>query len=397
VSQAIGGTEAPGAARVEGLTLFPERPDWDVQVMRLVAEAESGGSDVFECVRTAGRIRERGLTEPVWREEWQRLGRALARRAEEDLAAGPAGATSAVARLLRATNYLRTAEFFVPHGADLRRELFDETQATFRKAVPHLPVETTVIEVADGDATYEGYVFRGRGASEEAPGPGVVFLGGADSYAEELYSFGGRAMAERGMTVIVADTPGRGGTLRRHGIVSRPDYEVPAAKVVDALEKLPFVDPSRIGAVGLSLGGYYAPRLASADDRIRALVCWCACFDVLNDLYLYYPPIRSQLRWIVGAAGEDDALEKLAEFTLADVAAKITCPILISHGEQDDLMPASSARRLYESVSSDDRTIRIWKPGEGGALHCNYDNWADCFPFMFDWLAVRLGSAGRGR
>jgi len=123
---------------------------------------------------------------------------------------------------------------------------------------------------------------------------------------------------------------------------------------------------------------------------VKALVCSCVCFDVLEDLYRYYPPIQAQLRWIAGAADEEEAVATYSAFNLVEAAPRIQCPVLLTHGAEDSLMPASGAERLAEQVRSSEKVLRIWAPEEGGALHCNYDNWARCTPFMFDWLVERL-------
>ena len=47
---------------------------------------------------------------------------------------------------------------------------------------------------------------------------------------------------------------------------------MPGAAILDAVAALPGIDPDRIGLWGVSLGGYYAPRLASGDARVRACV-----------------------------------------------------------------------------------------------------------------------------
>jgi esterase/lipase len=365
------------------LPFFPSQPEWDVQTMRLAAQAAYGGSDVFEMLATARAIAARGPTEESWRRGWSELGYRL-------LASKDASPATVGERAARACGYLRTAEFFAPHDSGVRSELFDASRGAFRVAIPTLPVQVDVIEVPDDGASYDGYVFHRRGGPKGAPGPGVVFLGGADSYAEELFFFGGLALAERGITVLVADTPGRGSTLRHKGVVSRPDYEVPAARLVDALAALESVDEARMGVVGLSLGGYYAPRLAAFDHRLKACLCWCACFDVLDDVYLHYPPIQPQLRWIVGADSDQEARDLLRPFNLEAVAAQIRCPLLISHGNADEIMRPQGARRLYDSVSSEDKQLRVWTTAEGGAGHCNYDKWAGCVPLMFDWLFDRL-------
>jgi alpha-beta hydrolase superfamily lysophospholipase len=365
---------------------LPEVPEWDVQVLRLAGQAMYGGADVFECLETTRAIREAGGSEVEWRRLWGELA--------ERLAAGDPGDSEAtrLQAAARASSYFRTAEFFAPFDSSDRKTLFDKARTAFRRAIPGFSVDVSVIAVPDGDVEYDGYVFHGRGTSADQPGPGVVLLGGADSYAEELYFFGGCALAERGITVVVADTPGRGSTIRHKGIVSRPDYEVPAARVLDFLCDLPAVDADRVGAVGLSLGGYYAPRLAAFDDRVKALVCWCGCLDVLEAIYEFSPAIRPQLTWIVGAADDAEARRRLSEFNVRGVAEQITCPTLVTHGEADTIMDVESARAFYEAVGAEDKAIRIWPADGFGGDHCNYDAWAECLPYMFDWLLTKLNA-----
>jgi dienelactone hydrolase len=378
-----------GDMGVSTLTFLPERPEWDVQIQRLVAEAAFQGADVWECQRVAQRIRERGLTPDAWTESWLEQGQALVDDGNGNAAGLPTESTRRD-RLLRAFNYFRTAEFFLPTDGAQRMPTYTRAREAFRAALPLLPVDAETIEVRDGDATYEGYVFAPPGAKDGPPRPGILCLGGADSYAEELYFFGARALVDRGAVVMTVDTPGRGIALRRDALTAPAAYEGPTGKALDALIARPEVDPDRIGLVGSSLGGYYAPRLAAADERVKALVCWCACFDVLSDLYDFYPPIQKQMQWVVGAEDDAQARSILADFHLRDAAPRITCPIFISHGRDDEFMPAASAAQLFESVGSTDKELKIWDRQEGGALHCGYDNWAAYIPLMFDWLLARL-------
>jgi dipeptidyl aminopeptidase/acylaminoacyl peptidase len=376
---------SPGDLPSGALTFLPERPEWDVQIQRLVAETAFGGADVWECQRVAERIRERGLSADAWTTSWLEQAQALV-----DDANGRGTPITRRERLLRAFNYFRTAEFFLPHSGPERLPTYTRAREAFRAALPLLPIDAEPVDVPDGDVTYEGYVFSPPGAADGPPRPGVLCLGGADSYAEELYFFGARALVDRGAVVMTVDTPGRGVALRRDGLHACAAYEEPTSRALDVLAARPEVDADRIGVVGSSLGGYYAPRLAAADERVKALVCWCACFDVLEDLYEFYPPIRPQMQWVVGAADDAEARARLADFHLRDAAPRITCPIFISHGRDDEFMPTSSAERLFHTVASTDKQLKIWERDEGGALHCGYDNWAAYIPLMFDWLLSRL-------
>ena len=84
------------------------------------------------------------------------------------------------------------------------------------------------------------------------------------------------------------------------------------------------------------------------------------------------------------------ARKRLREFNLKGIAPKITCPTLISHGLGDVVMNVEGAKRLHQEISSKDKTLKLWDGSQGGAIHCNYDNWSVSVPLMFDWLAQRL-------
>lgn len=367
------------------LEIFPDKPEWAVQTQRLLAEAAYGGADVFECDAAARRVKS-GDTES-WQREWRRLAEETESAARESLAAGHE--VTARQRFFRASNYYRHADFFLPGTDPRKKEFFVLANGCFRQAAALNTPRIEEIEIQCGDETYNGYFCHPR---NPAPGqwPAVLMLGGADSLAEELYFFGGSEVIERGFALLLVDTPGRGSSLRIKGIASRPDYEVPVRAVVDYLAARPEVDAERIGCVGVSMAGYYAPRATAFEPRIKALVLWCACYDILADLYEFYAPIRGQIQWILGVDSDEAAREKLEEFNLRGIAERITCPTLVSHGDNDVLMDPAGARRLFDEISSEDKTFKLWGGAEGGSVHCNYDNWALSVPFMLDWLADRV-------
>ena len=53
-------------------------------------------------------------------------------------------------------------------------------------------------------------------------------------------------------------------------------------------------------------------------------------------------------------------------------------------------MNVEGAKRLFQEINSKDKTLKLWDGSQGGAIHCNYDNWSVSVPLMFDWLAERL-------
>ena len=134
-----------------------------------------------------------------------------------------------------------------------------------------------------GNEEYDGY-FCHPSQSKSGKWPAVLFLGGADAYAEEIY-FGGKQMLDRGWAMLLVDTPGRGSSIYLKGIKTRPDYEVPGKACIDYLVSRPEVDPNRVALLGISMAGYYAPRVAAFEKRLKALVAWSGCYSILDDLY----------------------------------------------------------------------------------------------------------------
>ena len=366
------------------LELF-DNPDWSIQTQRVIAEGAYGGADVFEVARTAKTIAS-GDTE-AWYAGWLKLAEETEAAGQEALSAG--AKVTARQRLFRASNYYRHADFFMLGTDPRKRENYLRVSRCFKTAIRLQSPAIEAVQVACGSDVYDGYFCHAKNPAAR-PGPAVLMLGGADSLAEELYFFGGSEVVERGISVLLLDTPGRGSSLRLKGIVSRPDYEVPFKAAIDYLAARTEVDPERIGTVGVSMAGYYAPRGVAFEPRIKALVLWCACYDVLEELYEWYPPIRKQMQWIVGADNDPDARKRLRDFNLKGIAPKITCPTLISHGLSDVVMNVEGAKRLFQEISSKDKTLKLWDGSQGGAVHCNYDNWSASVPLMFDWLAERL-------
>ncbi len=238
----------------------------------------------------------------------------------------------------------------------------------------------------DGDATYDGLPLPSPDATRHE-GAGRVSVGGADSYAEENY-FSGLGLVERGMAMLLLDTPGRGSAIYLNGIATRYDYEIPVRTALDWLSEQPEIDADRIALVGISLGGYYAPRAAAFDERVKALVCWSGIMSLLPDIYDHFPPIQPQLRWITGTHDDATARQALQAFDLQEVASKITCPAFVTHGLDDRIMNVGGARRFFAALGSRDKTLRVYDGP--GAMHCNYDDWRHAAAEMFDWLADRL-------
>jgi dipeptidyl aminopeptidase/acylaminoacyl peptidase len=236
----------------------------------------------------------------------------------------------------------------------------------FDKGMSFSTVLQEKVQIPFDGVKLEGRFFQATAAPKGARPPCVIFLSGADALPEENYFRGVQQVTARGMSCLVLNGPGKGSTLRLLKRPAIPDYERPVAAAIDYLETRKDVDHDRIGRLGVSFGSYYGMRAVTAEPRIKACVIWGALYDVLNDIYRYYPPLREQLNWIGGAKDDEDAERIYAPFTLEGRLGNVRCPVLITHGENDRMVPASSAQRTFDELKVADKTLRFFDREEGG-------------------------------
>lgn len=83
----------------------------------------------------------------------------------------------------------------------------------------------------------------------------------------------GEAMAKAGFVVIVPDASFQGGSGGAPRWVEDPEQRVKDYRdVIDYAQTLPYVDPERIGILGICGGGGYSIKATIIDKRIKALV-----------------------------------------------------------------------------------------------------------------------------
>jgi dienelactone hydrolase len=365
--------------------LFPTHP-FGGHTLRLVAQAQQGGGDVFDIARTCRNI-EPG-DKQAWELAWFESAKQMEAKAQLALASGHKH--TAIKRFFQANQYYRMSDVFLTYAEETKKaERFRKAQDNFRAAATLHEPKIEVVSVRCGNEEYDGYFCHPLNP-KSGKWPAVLFLGGADAYAEEIY-FAGKQMLDRGIAMLLVDTPGRGSSIYLKGIKTRPDYEVPGKACIDYLSARAEVDPDRLALLGISMAGYYAPRVAAFDKRIRALVGWSGCYSILDDLYDYCAHLQPTCQRLLGGVSHEEARRQLQDYTMAGIANQITCPTLISHAGKDTLMRLEGAKRLFDEIGARDKSMRIFDDvNEGGTIHCSHDNWAENVPFMLDWLEQRL-------
>ena len=362
---------------------YPKNPPWSFYVLRLIDEMVQEAADFNECQRTLERIPDRDFE--AWYREWIKTAVSVERLAGKALKEGRK--VSAKDAFLRAFTYYRTSQFWLEYDDARKNPAFSKALDCFQKYNALPPTEYERVEIPFEGTTFPGYFCRAQGGGGKRPV--VLYVGGADTFAEQLIFMGVSRITRRGISCLTMTGPGQGEVLRAKGLFSRPDYERPIGAALDLLEKRKDVDPKKMAVMGVSMGGYYAARGASLDRRVVACLLLGACYSVLDDLYNFYPPLRLSLQHLIGAKSPEEAKKRLEAFTLKGVIEQMTCPLSIHHGADDFIVSPEAARKTYEGARCP-KELKIWTADEGGAAHCMADNRAQAYAVMFDWLAERL-------
>jgi 2,6-dihydroxypseudooxynicotine hydrolase len=212
----------------------------------------------------------------------------------------------------------------------------------------------------------------------------MIMCSGLDSAKEEMDAYE-RPFLARGIATLAFDGPGQG--EGEYDFAIRGDYEVPVRAVVDHVETRRDLDTSRIGLWGVSLGGYYAPRAAAFEKRIKACIAlggpfdWGPAWDGLPEL------TRDTFRVRAHCGTEDEARAKAATLSLVGVADRITCPIFVMNGKADRLISYQHAERLAREVKGPVELMIV----EGGNHVANNRGYRWRLQSA-DWMAERLGA-----
>lgn len=365
------------------------------QALRVLNEVANGGADVTEILETIGVIH--GGDAIGWYDAWAATAKRNIARAE-----ATCDQVSKGLAYLRAHNYWRTAEFLLK-PQDIRRPSAWTSQVdAFDRGLQALGVAHERTSVAYEKGALRAIFYPGPAGWEIKPL--IVFVGGEDSTLEELYFELVPAAHRRGYGVLTYEGPGQGAALREHGLFFMPEWEKPNAAVFDAYLGTHAKPPS-IVLIGMSMGGYLAPRAAAFEPRIDGVVS----FDVLYDLAdiarhfvtLARDPATSgnsgvsgiidSVRWTFGVQTVEEILDRTSAYSLADVAVQISCDVLVLAGTEDEFVPVTQVA-AYVAALTGARSVEkaIYDRASGGAEHCQEGAstlWHETF---FDWLLRRF-------
>ncbi|MFJ9381255.1 alpha/beta hydrolase family protein [Streptomyces sp. NPDC101455] len=376
---------------------FPTNYVWNLSVnIAMTCQAKIGEIDqICRPLIEASKNGDDGDTTAFF-QAWCNKADSLVARAEEDVKVGRDLSAGSLYR--RAWIYYIVAERMQSPDTPERQGAYDKAVDAFAKAVEYGKEKVQVVEVAYEETSYPALFYPADGT--DGPAPTMIFCNGLDSFKEMLYGTGiAHEFARRGINTLMVDQPGTGGAIRKRGLYGRHDSEVWAGAAVDHLQSRTDVDPDRIGMMGVSLGGYFAPRAVAFEKRLKLCAVWGANYNwgelqkrrLRREGENPVPHYWEHVQWVFDKHSLDEFMAWAPNMTLEGVAEKITVPFLVTHGEDDKQIPMEFATPQYENaVNSPARDFHLFTNDEGGSAHAGADNEAIGASFISDWVKEHL-------
>lgn len=374
---------------------FPTNYVWSLAV---VATLNNGGF-IDEVDRACKPVLEAAMngddagTEELYA-AWVAVADRLIASAEDDEQRG---------RIIGAGDKYYRSSLYVSQSERLQSPTWDGRKAAYQKSMDLLQKHVdlsgapmTRVEIPYEGSHMPGYFYKAE-SLDGKPTPVVIQWNGFDSTKEMMYYSGfPQMLARRGISTLMVDTPGSGEALRLRGLTARHDTEAWASAIIDFAEGLDGIDADKVGLVGWSLGGYYAPRAAAFEKRVKLAVAWGANHNWAEvqegrrnrEGENPVPHYWEHAFWVWNVDNINDFMEATKGMHLNGVAEKITCPLLITHGANDRQINVKYAHQTYDqAINSSKRELRIFDEPEGGTEHISIDNMPYVAGYIADWVA----------
>lgn len=380
----------------------------DNQLIFLLGLSTERLTDVGEVLDTGLRIQ--AGDEASWFDAW--LATAARVEAMGDTALARGHRRSAGAHYLRAGAYLRAGLLRYAGWDDPRMaQATRDTLSLHDRAMRLLGYDSEQVAIPYAGSQLVARQYFAPGVERA---PVIVMHQGLHAWPEDTMWVVNGALA-RGYHVLAVHGPGQGASLRLHGHAFRPDWDQAMGPVLDHAEAEPRFDASRILLMGLSFGGYLAPRAAAVDRRIHTLIVDPGVLDWGASMLRHFEAIPGMMALegaspatfdrAIGAIGAawpdaawyfDDATHKhgvarphelvadLRRYGDVGHAAQIRCQTLILDGAAEDASPGGS-RQLHDALTGKKHLLFFDEAG-AAQTHCQAGGQIQAQARMFDWL-----------
>jgi uncharacterized protein len=188
-------------------------------------------------------------------------------------------------------------------------------------------------------------------ARDGAPGPGMVLVHGWESARDRTLPMA-QFLHAAGFHCLAFDVRGHGGNPPEELPLTAGEFGLDTVAAFTALLQRPEVTVG--GVAGHSMGGIGAILAAAADPRIGVLIAtsspadpWRLTRETFRLAHLPIPdPIAYPLAWLTSRVYLRPRGHQVTEVSASAAIARYRGPVLLAHGSDDAVVPASHMARL---------------------------------------------------
>jgi len=379
-----------------------EDDEMDFAFQWLLGSIPNGGAEIGEAFYVAGNI-EDGNPES-WQKEWEKMAIRKETRAKTALEKG--NKTTARECYLKASNYYRTALVSMLPDNPKFEGIAKKIRVCMKEAGALFVPRMAYFEVPFEGKTLPGYY---RPAKKDAiPRKTLLMIGGGETFIEDLVVYIAPEAIKRGYNFVTVDIPGQG-MLPAQGMFFRKDTETQMKEILDVILKFPEIDPEKLAVYGISNGGYFVPRAATVEKRIKAIVISSAVVDNyrmfkempfskdtqerIDKWPSFKKAVTSAVAWRWGLAPDNIKGQTEATKDFQFDPEKITCPVLdiVGAGEYVNKETERQQKEFMDKVGTENKTLVITPENEGASSHCIGENRTLMAETVFDWLDALFG------
>lgn len=391
-------------------TRFFSTTGFEFATLIALGAAPYGLSEAGEVLATATRITDADADS--WFDSWM----ATADRCLDEAGACEAGGHAVSARwlYLRASFYMGTAFFYVLATRDPSREVavWRRHRDAFDRAMALWATPVEAVEIPYEDTALQGYLLSGG----DGPRPLLIATNGSDGTMSDMLGAGVLDAVDRGYHVLMYDGPGQGQALYEQGLYFRHDWEAVVTPIVDWAVARTDVDADAVALCGWSQAGYWVPRAAAFEGRLRAIMVDPGVVRVDESWTRHLPPPMLQML----DAGQDEqfdaymaegmkaepgialeaakrlepygtdslaaVLRQLRAWDLTEVAPRITVPAWIASPDDEQFWPGQSDRLRALLTGSPRVDLVPFSRDRGANWHCEPLAPRVRAQRMLDWL-----------
>lgn len=369
----------------------------DALAKHLLGLAPYKMTDVGEVLETYCQLKD--TQEETWLETWGKIASQLTIAAKQKLAAQDD--VSASALFLRASTYWRTALMCFSNSKDKRMVTFcQHSHDCYEQYLQLSGYPGEFVKIPYENSFLPGHFYRSPVAQSDAPL--MILTPGRDTWAEDTrWIYDG--LLQRGIHCLVFDGPGQGYTLRQQGLPFRPDWENVLTPVINfAIANLAGIDAQRIGALGVSFGGFLLPRACAFEPRVKVAVCdpgnlnWGGHFADIFAKAMRIPTIfrpkaidgmMTDYAWKHGVSRKQ-VISELRRYDNRNIIDRVTCETLVLDGTAE--INQGESQKFFDALPEGHKYYHLFDEASTAQSHAQMGGYSQAAEFLCDWLVHHL-------